>query len=395
MQIQEKKMKFGAFLGPYHKLGLNPNLAIHRDLQLIEHLDQLGFDEVWIGEHHSGAVETIASPEIMIAAASQRTQNIRLGLGVASLPYHNPFTLAQRIVMLDHITRGRMMMGVGPGQLLDDARMLGIDPSTQRPRMEESLEVLLQLFAGETVTRKTDWFDLHDAMLQIRPLTRFEIAATAAVSPSGPKLAGRHGLSMLSLAATDPIGVERLARHWDIVESEAADAGHQVSRENWRLVGPMHIAESVEQAKKDVAYGMPWLLNYLSKIAPTALGSFDTVDALVDAVNESGRGVVGTPEMAVEQLTRLKEKSGGFGTYLFQASDYARWPATLRSYELFAEEVMPQMNGQLESLQNSYDRVMASGHEGAQVTAAAQAQAAERYRSEKSGSRPADHEVTV
>ncbi len=96
-------------------------------------------------------------------------------------------------------------------------------------------------------------------------------------------------------------------------------------------------------------------------------------------INESGRGVVGTPEMAVEQLTRLQEKSGGFGTYLFQGSDYARWPNTLRSYELFAEEVMPRVNGQLEPLKASVDRVLASGKEGAETTARSQAEATERY----------------
>ena len=105
-----------------HLVGTNPTLNLQRDLELIDHLDRLGYDEAWIGEHHSAGAETIASPEVMIAAAAQRTRHIKLGTGVMSLPYHHPLVLADRIVLLDHLTRGRMMFGVGPGQLTTDAR---------------------------------------------------------------------------------------------------------------------------------------------------------------------------------------------------------------------------------------------------------------------------------
>lgn len=258
---RKEPMQFGVFLGPYHRLGLDPTLALHRDLDLASHLDRLGFDEIWFGEHHSGGVETIASPEVMIAAAAQNTTRIRLGTGVSSLPYHQPFVLADRIVQLDHLTRGRMMFGVGPGQLLQDALMIGIEPSTQRARMEEALDVILRLFAGETVTAKTEWFTLQDAVLQLPRYSEFEVAVTGSVSAAGPSLAGRYGTGLLSVAATDPVGVERLAGHWDIVEEESARHGNTADRSRWRLLGPMHIAETEEQARKDVAYGMPWILN--------------------------------------------------------------------------------------------------------------------------------------
>ena len=133
-------MKFGIFLPPMHRTGINPTLLLHRDLELVQWLDALGYDEAWIGEHHSAGSELIASPEVFIAAASQRTQHIKLGTGVNSLPYHHPFILADRIVMLDHLTRGRMMFGAGPGQLTSDAAMLGIPADRQRPRMEEAFD---------------------------------------------------------------------------------------------------------------------------------------------------------------------------------------------------------------------------------------------------------------
>src|SRR5213082_232463 len=176
-------MRFGIFLAPFHPVGQNPTLALQRDLELIERLDQLGYDEAWVGEHHSAGYEIIASPELFIAAAAERTKRIRLGTGVSSLPYHHPLMLADRMVLLDHLTRGRVMLGCGPGALPSDAFMMGIPTDKQRDRMEESLETILALFkGGERITRESDWFTLRDAELQLRPYSDpFEVAVAAQV----------------------------------------------------------------------------------------------------------------------------------------------------------------------------------------------------------------------
>ena len=115
------RMKFGVFLAPFHELGEDPTLCLERDLELLQWLDYLDYDEAWIGEHHSAGWETIASPEIFIAVAAERTKHIKLGTGVLSLPYHHPLMVANRMVLLDHLTRGRVMFGVGPGRA-DDGR---------------------------------------------------------------------------------------------------------------------------------------------------------------------------------------------------------------------------------------------------------------------------------
>lgn len=204
------KLRNGIFLAPFHPLDEDPTLCIHRDLELIEHLDRLGYEEAWIGEHHSAGFEIIASPEVFIAAAAERTRSIKLGTGVVSLPYHSPLTTANRIIQLDHQTRGRVMFGVGPGLLPSDAFQLGVDPSTQRDRMVEGLEVILKLFAGERVTHKSDWFTLDNAICQLRPYTwpHPEIAVASSMTPSGGKLAGRHGFGMLCVAATQAGGYD-------------------------------------------------------------------------------------------------------------------------------------------------------------------------------------------
>src|SRR6516164_5907703 len=151
-------MRFGYFLAPYHTPGSNPTLALERDLELGALCDRLGFDEFWVGEHHSAGFEIIGSPEIFVAMLAERTRHIRLGTGVVSVPYHHPFHVASRAVLLDHLTRGRFMLGCGPGQLASDMHMLGIDTLEARPRLVEGLEIIRRLFRGEVVTHDAGWF---------------------------------------------------------------------------------------------------------------------------------------------------------------------------------------------------------------------------------------------
>jgi limonene 1,2-monooxygenase len=380
----ERPLKFGVFIPPQNVVGLNPTLAIRRAIELAVHLDHLGFDEIWFGEHHSGGAEVVASPELMIAAAAERTRRIRLGTGVISLPYHHPFQVADRIVQLTHMTRGRVMFGAGPGQLPTDAAMFGLDATELRPRMEESLDIILRLIAGETVSHKADWVTLHDAVLQLRPYHgSVDISVVGTVSPSGPKLAGRHGLGLLSLAATDPTGNDQLPVHWDIMTEEAQRTGHAIDRANWRLMGPMHVAETSAAAIEQCGYGLRWQYEYLSHISPSAIPVPDTTAELVETLNGSGRASIGTPDMAAAQIQRLLDRSGGFGTYLFQGVDFANWADTLRSYELFAEEVMPRFDGTLAPVLASYEHVLAQSDDNRAATTAARAQAAEQWKRER------------
>jgi limonene 1,2-monooxygenase len=357
-------MRFGVFLAPFNPVGQNPTVALEKDLELVEWMDRWGFGEAWIGEHHSGGYEIIASPEVFIGVASQRTRHIRLGTGVSSLPYHNPFLLTERMVLLDHLTRGRVMFGVGPGQLTSDAAMLGIDPNRQRGMMAESLEAIVALLRGDApVTMKTDWFDLREARLHLRPYThpRFEMAVAASISPAGPRAAGKHGLGLLSIAAWSPAGFDVLGDHWEIVEEEAARSGATVDRRQWRMMGPMHLARTEAQARRDIEHGFARIFDYLAHIIPLPTLQANTMGELIDGFNAAGGGVIGTPAMAVECIGRLIEQSkGGFGGYLLMGGELASRGPMLESYQLFAEEVMPHFQGQLGSLQESHDWVRAA-----------------------------------
>ena len=386
--VPTRPLRFGIFLPPMHPLGQNPTLMLQRDLQLIEHLDALGHDEAWIGEHHSSGFETIASPEVFIAAAAERTSHIKLGTGVNSLPYHHPLILADRIMMLDHLTKGRMMFGVGPGQLTSDASMLGIDPNDQRRMMEESFEVIMALLRGEVVTAKTDWFTVDEGRLQLLPYSKFDIAVAASISPSGPKLAGRHGVGLLSVAATNPAGFENLAGHWKVMEEQSGEAGNVVDRAKWRMMGPMHLAETEAQAVEDCRYGLERVMDYLAHVVPTAPVEATSYEARVKEMNATGAGVVGTPDMAIAQIQRLIDQSGGFGAYLVFGGDLADWPATLRSYELLAQYVMPHFQDQLGPPQDSYDWIVGTDHTFVKRTIAAIDKSRQAYASERGEAAP-------
>jgi limonene 1,2-monooxygenase len=352
-------------MAPFHPTGQNPTLALHRDLELIEHLDRLGFDEAWIGEHHSGGYEIIASPEVFMAAAAERTRNIRLGSGVNSLPYHHPLLLADRFVLLDHLTRGRVMLGCGPGQLTSDAHMLGIPADMQRPRMHEALDAIVRLLAGEIVTIESDWFTLQDARLQLLPYSQpsLEIAVAASISPTGALAAGKYGAGLLSIAATSRMGFDAISTHWQAWNESAEKHGKTVDRSTWRLVGPMHLAESKDQARKDVEYGIVPFSHYFTHVLPAGPVRGTTATEIIDNVDEDGFAVIGTPDDAIRKIESLVEESGGFGTFLLFGHDWASPEATKRSFDLFAQYVMPHFKGQLDAPRLSTEWVTGSGGE--------------------------------
>jgi limonene 1,2-monooxygenase len=375
------QLRHGVFLAPLHPVDEDANSVIHRDLELMEFLDRLGYDEAWIGEHHSGGFETISSPELFIAAAAERTRHIKFGTGVISLPYHQPLMVANRIIQLDHQTRGRVMFGFGPGLLVSDAEMLGIDPHTQRDRMAQALAVILRLLDGEVVTEKTDWFELRNAMVHLLPYSRPrpEIAVASAATPSGGKLAGKHNLSMLCVAATDPNGgYNVLDINWNFACETAKEHGNIMNRSKLRLMGPMHIAETREQARENVRWGLMKYIDYARTITPGRFGSFEGRDP-VDVMLDSGHIVIGTPDDAVDVLKKLQAKQGEFGAFLHQAHDWANWENTKRSYELYMRYVVPHFNGSNANREESYDNWKQNSAAWSGKTSAAAKATLEKY----------------
>lgn len=382
------RLRFGIFLAPFHVPGENPTLALERDLELIVHLDKCGYDEAWIGEHHSAGSEIIASPEVFIATVAERTRHIKLGTGVVSLSYHNPLWVAERIVLLDHLTHGRVMLGVGPGSLPTDAQMIGVHQSETRELMEQSLDIIMKLLrSDEPVTFKNQRWDLREARLHLRPYSNplFDVAVAAVASPSGPRVAGKHGVGLLSVGATQAAGFDALALHWDVMEERAKTFGTKVDRSKWRLVGLVHTAATKEQAFKDVEFGIEQWFKYFQTVAafPQMAVVGNNPREMIEFVNSSGLGAIGTPDMCSEQIERLmKQSNGGFGAYLMLAHEWANPEATKKNYELIARHVMPNFQGQAYSTLQAKTRAEAARPELAAQQAKAVEVMTEKHKAE-------------
>lgn len=352
------RLRFGAFLAPHHPIGEHPTLQIQRDLDLVELLDRLGYDEFWCGEHHSTGWETIASPEMFLAGAAQRTHRIMLGTGVVSLPYHHPFMVAQRITQLDLMSRGRAILGTGPGALPSDASTLGIDPLTQRDRQDEAIGVIQRLLAGERVSHHSEWFSLDNAALQIRPAQpSIEMATASMVSPSGMTLAGKYGIGVMSTGSMSTAGIQSLPLQWSFAEESAAKHNQIVDRSRWRIMFNWHIAESRDQARRQARDGLlRWHNEYtVATLMRPGAKPYQSGDEAVDDMGfgDSPSAVIGTPDDLVDRIRAMYDLTGGFGAVIGFANDWASVEDQRRSWDLVARYVVPEVNGLLEPLKES------------------------------------------
>jgi limonene 1,2-monooxygenase len=367
--MRSPRLRFGTFLAPHHPVGENPTLQFQSDLELATHLDHLGYDEFWCGEHHSSGWEMIASPEMFLAAAGQVTNRIMLGTGVVSLPYHHPFNVAQRIVQLDHMTKGRAMFGSGPGALPSDARTMGISPMLLRDRQDEAMGIIIRLLNGEErFSYDCDWFTLYEAALQILPIQeRMPMATASSISPSGMQIAGKYGIGVLSIASTSSEGLQALPTQWAFADEAAATHGTTVDRRDWRVLMSWHIAETKEQARRESVHGLHrWHNEYNVRVLgrPGATHVEDPWD-LLDQVSESGAegggaAVIGTPDDLIAAINNLQEVTGGFGVVLGFAHDWANRENARRSWDLVARYVIPALNGSVRPMQASADYVEAN-----------------------------------
>ncbi len=349
-------MKFGLFVAPFHKMGENPTLCYERDLETVQWAERLGFDEAFIGEHHSAGWEIIPSPEVFIAHAAALTKRIRLGTGVVSVPYHHPLNVAARIAFLDHLTRGRLIFGVGPGLLPGDAYMRGIEPKDQRPRMIEGVNAIIRLFTEDKVTLDGSWFKLVHAHLQVKPFQKpYPPLVTASTfTPSGFIAAGQLGAGVMTFftgAFTD------LNARWKLAEEVAASHGRIMNRADWRIVLPIHLAQSRQEAIRQIYdWGNQYIREYA--IATTGLAQKDRPDqplseVTIDRMIDAGAMIIGTPDDAISQIRTMHQAAGGIGGVLNMVMDWGTREQQMRSHELMARYVMPVFQGSADSIVSS------------------------------------------
>lgn len=333
-------MEFGLFLQPFHHPSEHPTDALERDLELIVLLEELGYSEVWVGEHHSTGWENIASPEVFIAAAAERTSRIRFGTGVVQAGLHHPLVALDRMILLDHLTRGRTSFGLGVGGgIPSDLRVFGLTPESAGKRMQESLDVMLRLLEGTgPVTARTDWFTLQEAVLQMRPYSQPHMPfAIASTDPRNVALMGRLGGRVLLGGV--PESVEQV---FEELERGATAVGREASRDQILLSYVMHLDQSQERAVSEFKEGA---VREFYEFQVGVNGRPEPEDG-PDAWYESylDRNIVGSPEHALERISQIEQTAGGLGGIIFMSREWAGIEAARESWELFAAEVAPKLS---------------------------------------------------
>jgi alkanesulfonate monooxygenase SsuD/methylene tetrahydromethanopterin reductase-like flavin-dependent oxidoreductase (luciferase family) len=341
--------------------------VIEWDLQLARWADEYGLAEIFFTEHHTIGHEPSPAPDLMIAAASQHTERIRLGAAAHLLPYHNPMALADRLIWLDHMTGGRYIAGFAPGSFPTDGKLFGVGASNSK-MMDEAIDIIDAIWRREGPFRidgdywtvempeySEQWNGPHLSPLQ-RPHPEIVMTGIQTTSPTFIDC-GRRGYSPMS----QQVGVETLRRHWDTYSAAAEEGGHTPDRANWRVLRDIFVADTDEEARRLVVEGeagKTWeelVLPTFRKVRDRghskayALGELLidpgmtvedlTVDWMVDNFF-----IVGSPDTVVEKIAQFNEEVGGLGALLSFVFDYSADPEPYRrNFELLGTEVAPRV----------------------------------------------------
>jgi limonene 1,2-monooxygenase len=229
---------------------------------------------------------------------------------------------------------------------------------TQRDRQDEAIAVIRRLFNGERITVKSDWFEMNDAALQILPLQEeMPCVVASMISPSGMTLAGKYGIGIISLGSMSTKGLMSLAQQWEFAEDAAKKAGTTVNRANWRVLLSWHVAETREQARREAREGlMRWHNEYnVGTLMRPGITAFKSPDEAVDqtAFVDGAASAIGTPDDLVKLIKNVMKMSGGVGTIIGFAHDWANPENTRRSWDMVARYVVPEINGYVDSMRRS------------------------------------------
>lgn len=352
---------------PLHLPGENPSLAFQRDLDLITRAEALGYDEFYIGEHHTAGWETIPSPEMILAKASATTSTIRLGTAVSSLPFHHPFHVAERFAFLDHLTRGRAVLGVGPSGLASDVKLFNIPPQDLNPMMQESTEIIAKLLeSDEPINYDGRYWKIRDMALQLRSYQspRLKFATPSVGSQRSLEFAAKYEMLVFSLAGGGPPNATPISGQWEVIEEAGKKFGTNPSRDDWRIVTYIHLADSREQAWEEVQAGIErdvhqyfYTINGPQQwvVRPDQ----DPATLTAGEIAEKRRWIIGTPDDAIEQIQALYEETGGFGGLMMTTHEWVPQHKIDYSLELFARYVMPHFRGHTSSLKAAWERTQA------------------------------------
>ncbi|HEY4044526.1 MAG TPA: LLM class flavin-dependent oxidoreductase, partial [Rhodopila sp.] len=355
-------LEFGYFAMPSHPPERGLKAGIDWDLQTMRWLDELGYAEAWIGEHHTAPWEPNSSPDLLIAQALLQTKRLRIGPGGFLLPYHHPAELANRVAVLDHMSEGRLMFGVAASGLPSDWAMFNVDgmSGVNREMTREALSIILRLWSDEPSFQHRGKFwnvDKPEPMFgvlrtHIKPLQQpHPPIGVAGFSQSSDtlKMAGEHGFLPLSLN----LNPAYVGTHWAAVEEGARRTGRTPHRRDWRMVREVFVAETDAEAMR-LSVGAQ-MGRMMQEYFLPLLGNFGFLEFLKHdpSVPDSDvtpeycaqhNWLIGSPATVAEKLERVYNEVGGFGNLLVFGFDYSETPqAWHNSLRLLAQEVAPRV----------------------------------------------------
>lgn len=368
------KMKFSFFMMPLHLPTENPSLAFQRDIDMVCYADDLGYDEFYIGEHHTAAWESIPAPDLVLAKASATAKRIKLGTALVSLPFHHPFHVAERMAFLDHLTDGRVILGVGPNSLPPDIKLFGVPATDLRPMMDESLEIIVKLLESpDPINVDGRFWKIKDMALQLRSYQQPRLKLATATTGSKRSLGHVAKYQMILLSPPTPGDVRRgtlpVEKHWDAVEEAAIKYGTQVSRDDWRIVTYVYLADTREQAWADVESSIKRdVHDYFYVIGGPASWLIDPGQAPEDLtpqqIVESKCWIIGTPDDAIKAIEKLDRDCGGIGGIMMTTHEWVPQAKINYSLELFARYVMPHFQGRTNDLKREWKRTQRYRRDG-------------------------------
>ncbi|BAL87946.1 putative luciferase-like monooxygenase [Actinoplanes missouriensis 431] len=348
-------MEIGLFYA-YQLPDTTPSEGFEWDLQTARWADGYGLTEAWFSEHYTVGYERWCSPELQIAAVARETTSLRLGTGANLIPYHHPVALAYRLMMLDHMTKGRLMVGFGAGGFSTDAHLFGTQmPAQNHEMLEEGQQLIRQIWAneGEALKVAGKHFSVDIPALE-QPLHLG--SHWRPYQPGGPRVAvagftpasstiregGARGDIPMSIAFTN----EYLASHWAAYCEGAARTGVTPNREDWRIVRDVVVADT-DEAAWELAYSEPyrrvyeeWVIPHNMPMLLKMMPGVRPEDITFEAFSQGW--IVGSPETVTEALVAEQQLTGGFGKLLVHNMDFHREPDGYRRHlELLGTVVAP------------------------------------------------------
>jgi alkanesulfonate monooxygenase SsuD/methylene tetrahydromethanopterin reductase-like flavin-dependent oxidoreductase (luciferase family) len=353
-------MEFGYFAQPAHPPERSPYDCQEWDLQVLRWLDELGYTEAWLGEHHTLPWEPNPAPDILVAQALRETRTIRLGPGGICLPYHNPAVVANRIAWLDQISKGRFNFGIAAGSVPSDWKLLGINGAHIRDMTRESLDIILKIWAAQEPfeyqgkywqmsypAREMPFRGVHIKPFQ-KPHPPIGISGLTAYSET-LKIAGRHGFIPMSLN----ISLRFIKTHWQAYAQGAAETGHVPQRADWRVCREVVIAETDKEAHALAVKGTlgRFAADYMipSAKAYNLLNWYKHDENVPDSdvtpdYLARHSWVIGSPATVREKLEEYFLATGGFGTLLVFGCDYLEKASAWHdSLQALTQEVGPRL----------------------------------------------------